>query len=397
MTLPSGWAFQPLGKLVSAARKRVRPSEFPHYPYIGMENVEAHSMRLLGTVPASTMKSTAVLFKKGDVLYGRLRPYLNKVLTTEFEGLASPEFIAMVPGPNIRARYLQQFLNHSAFVRFATRINTGDRPRVDFQQLKDFPVPVPPLETQDRLVAAIEAQRSRLTVANGSLNKALARVESFVACSTKAALSDGWSAQGELKTLESLVAPGRKIAYGVLQPGSHVADAVPLVRVQDVKGGVLELNEEIKRVDFTVASRFPRTSLEGGELLLTVVGTIGRTAVAGSSLKGANVARAVSVVPLSSDVNPHFVRYSLSTSAAVEELTRKAHEVARKTLNLEDVRKVEVRLPSRAVQDQVVRSLDEVISYSRYLRVEAESAIRRSQVLLDGILSSAFSGRHARA
>ena len=50
-----------------------------------MEHVEAHSMRLLGTVPASGRKSSAVHFQAGDVLYGRLRPYLNKVLLARFE------------------------------------------------------------------------------------------------------------------------------------------------------------------------------------------------------------------------------------------------------------------------------------------------------------------------
>lgn len=43
-----------------------------------MEQVEAHTMRLLGTVPASTMKSGANTFESGDVLYGRLRSYLWK-------------------------------------------------------------------------------------------------------------------------------------------------------------------------------------------------------------------------------------------------------------------------------------------------------------------------------
>lgn len=46
----------------------------PDAPFIGMEHVEAHTMKLLGTVPAATMKSSAVHFKAGDVLYGRLRP-----------------------------------------------------------------------------------------------------------------------------------------------------------------------------------------------------------------------------------------------------------------------------------------------------------------------------------
>ena len=69
----------PLGEVVKPTRPRVRPADHPDLPFVGMEHIEAHTMKLLGTVPASTMKSSAVHFGPGDVLYGRLRPYLNKV------------------------------------------------------------------------------------------------------------------------------------------------------------------------------------------------------------------------------------------------------------------------------------------------------------------------------
>jgi type I restriction enzyme S subunit len=59
----SGLEVLPLGEVVKPTRPRVKPSDFPDLPFIGMEHVEAHSMKLLGTVPAATMKSSAVHFK----------------------------------------------------------------------------------------------------------------------------------------------------------------------------------------------------------------------------------------------------------------------------------------------------------------------------------------------
>jgi type I restriction enzyme S subunit len=91
--LPVTWEVRPLGEVVQPTRPRIKPSEKPNLPFIGMENIEAHTMRLLGTVPAGTMKSSAVHFQPNDVLYGRLRPYLNKVYRPDFEGLCSAEFI----------------------------------------------------------------------------------------------------------------------------------------------------------------------------------------------------------------------------------------------------------------------------------------------------------------
>ena len=85
----------PLSEVVKPTRPRVKPSDYPELPFIGMEHIEAHSMKLLGCVPAGTMKSSAVYFKAGDVLYGRLRPYLNKVYRPNFAGLCSAEFIVL--------------------------------------------------------------------------------------------------------------------------------------------------------------------------------------------------------------------------------------------------------------------------------------------------------------
>src|SRR5688572_22777176 len=85
----------PLGDAVKPTRPRIKPATKPDLPFIGMEHIEAHTMKLLGTVPAASMKSSAVHFQPGDVLYGRLRPYLNKVYRPDFEGLCSAEFIVL--------------------------------------------------------------------------------------------------------------------------------------------------------------------------------------------------------------------------------------------------------------------------------------------------------------
>src|SRR5437867_1819883 len=91
--LPRGWVKTTLGELSQPTRPRQNPSEFPHLRYLGLEHVEAHTTRILGTISATEMKSGAVHFWPGDVLYGRLRPYLNKVVCPDFEGMGSSEFI----------------------------------------------------------------------------------------------------------------------------------------------------------------------------------------------------------------------------------------------------------------------------------------------------------------
>jgi len=152
-----------------------------------MEHVEAHSMRLLGTVPASGLKSSAVHFQAGDVLYGRLRPYLNKVLLPRFEGLCSAEFIVFGKRAEVNSEWLAYFLNSSAFVSFASHLNAGDRPRVDFDQIGAYELLVAPRPEQDRIVDEIEKQLTRLDAATAALRRVQANLKRYRASVLKGA------------------------------------------------------------------------------------------------------------------------------------------------------------------------------------------------------------------
>ena len=186
--LPENWASTCLGEVAPSVRPRSKPQEHPELRFIGMDNVEAHTMRLLGTVPASELKSSATHFQPGDVLYGRLRPYLNKVITVDFEGLASAEFIPLSPPDGILPELLKYRLNTVEFVAFTSKLDTGDRPRVDYDQISTFEFGLPPTREQHRIVEAIESYLTRLDDAVASLQRVQRNLERYRASVLKAAV-----------------------------------------------------------------------------------------------------------------------------------------------------------------------------------------------------------------
>ncbi|MDU7524262.1 MAG: hypothetical protein E7K72_23320, partial [Roseomonas mucosa] len=78
--------------------------------------------------------------------------------------------------------------------------------------------------------------------------------------------------------LSELVDPQRGISYGIVQPGSPVPDGVPIVRVSDVRNGRIDVRSPL-RVAADIERTYGRTRLRGGELLITIVGTVGETAI----------------------------------------------------------------------------------------------------------------------
>ena len=201
------WADAELGDLVTVCRPRSDPRDFQDLPFVGMDNVEAHTMRLLGTVPARTMRSNAIHFFPKDVLYGRLRPYLNKVLAATFEGLASAEFIPLTPEQGVDSDFVRYRLNAADFVSFTSHLDEGDRPRVDWEGIRQFPVPLPPSAEQRRIVAAIDSYLTRLDDAIANLERVQAKLKAYRASVLKAAV------EGRLVPTEAFLTRAQKRDY----------------------------------------------------------------------------------------------------------------------------------------------------------------------------------------
>lgn len=159
-----------------------------------MEHVEPHTNKILETVPASTMASNAARFCEGDVLYGRMRPYLNKVVSPSFDGLASAEFIVFPKNEVIDNRFLLRRMSSSDFTEFACSQYEGDRPRVKFDQLGNFKVLLPPAAEQARIVEKLEELLSDLDAGVAELKAAQRKLAQYRQSLLKAAVEGGLTA-----------------------------------------------------------------------------------------------------------------------------------------------------------------------------------------------------------
>ena len=193
--LPMGWAATTLNEIVAPRTGKANPQATPTARFIGMEQVEAQTMRLLGTVPASSMKSSANEFRPHDVLYGRLRAYLNKVYQPDFCGLCSGEFIVLPETIAAHGRFLKYRINSGDFVRFASRINTGDRPRVDWDQIKTFGLSLPPEPEQQRIADTLDELLSDLDAGVAALERVRAKLKHYKTAVLKAAVEGALTAE----------------------------------------------------------------------------------------------------------------------------------------------------------------------------------------------------------
>ena len=155
--LPKGWVILPFEN-IKPSTKRFDPIKEKNQKYVGLEHIEKDTGRIIGSQESKTTVSLKTVFCKGDLLYGKLRPYLNKVAIADFDGVCSTDILVFQQNPFIANAFLKFCLLKSNFVEFANRTITGiQHPRTSHKKLSDYPIPLPPLLEQHRIVAKIES------------------------------------------------------------------------------------------------------------------------------------------------------------------------------------------------------------------------------------------------
>ena len=254
--IPEGWVSVPLNQLVSPSTEKVEPADDPDAFYIGLEHIEPNTTRIVGHGFARDTKSTKTRFISGSILYGKLRPYLNKVSIPDFDGVCSTDILVFPPSDAADTRYLMRFLSTSAVVDFATHQSSGmELPRTNYLKLGQLQIPIPPLAEQRRIVARLEALLADTDQVRGRLDAVEEAMQRFrqavlgAACSGR--LTEGWREEHivlqetswELSKLQDM---GNWSTGGTppRQIKSFFAGNIPWVKSGDLNDGVIADTEE---------------------------------------------------------------------------------------------------------------------------------------------------------
>ena len=160
-TIPLKWKWATIGdSLQYGSSEQVNGQSIPRNAWVlDLEDIEKESGRLLIKKRNISNRSNKAKFKKGDVLYGKLRPYLNKCIIANEAGFSTTEIVAIRPKEGnykFDAEYLKAFLMSPFFVNYANRASYGVKmPRLGTKDAKAAYIPVPPLAEQHRIVARL--------------------------------------------------------------------------------------------------------------------------------------------------------------------------------------------------------------------------------------------------
>lgn len=188
------------------------------------------------------------------------------------------------------------------------------------------------------------------------------------------------------RKLDDLVPADSPICYGVLKPGPETPGGVPLVRIVDLEDDVVAPLRSLYRISQGLDQVFARSRLVGGEVLVSIQGTVGRVALAPGWLRDANISRTIARVALGGGADSRFLRHWLLSNEGQKTLDDCVLGTTRDSLNIGALRLVAIPAPPLAEQRRIAEILDAADKAIR----ETKAVIAKLHKERDGIVGTAF-------
>ena len=163
--------------------------------------------------------------------------------------------------------------------------------------------------------------------------------------------------------------------YGVVQPGPNLASGLPMLRVNNFQNDSLNL-ADVMRIAPEIEAKYERTRLEDGDVLITIVGSVGQVAVVPKELKGWNIARAVAMIRPKEPELSRWIAFALRSQDVQHQLGVAANTTVQTTINLKDLRALQIPLPdksTRAEISEILGALDDRIGILRQTNATLEA------------------------
>ena len=173
--MPNNWKIYKVGEFAKLRKEGIKPSDFNGEKYIGLEHIGQGNFLLDGIGDASDVTSNKSKFVKGDILYGKIRPYFKKVYRPKFSGICSTDMLVINSSNEkiVTQNYLHQIIKNQEFTDKATETSTGTKmPRADWNSLKLWQLNLPPLPEQKAIANILSAIDDKIEN-NLAINKTL--------------------------------------------------------------------------------------------------------------------------------------------------------------------------------------------------------------------------------
>ncbi len=342
------WPLVSLGDVFTKITNSIDPKQHTgNITYIGLENIESHTGSIIGKYKTeiSTIKSNKSRFEQGDILYGKLRPNLNKVYLATDSGICSTDIFVLRGDENVVIPnfYVPFFRSKQFNTEVLKGLSGAQLPRVGWKYFASIKIPLPPLAVQEAIVAEIEGYQQ---VVDGA-RQVLAHYKPHIVVDPE------WTAVALGEVLDF-------VSSGATPKGGksvYQREGVLFIRSQNILVGSYDFSNAAY-ISHEIHQDMKRSHVKKGDVFLNITGaSIGRSAYMDLDME-ANVNQHVALLRTNETLSPSYLSLFLNSSNGQEQIFGMQSGASREALNYSQIRKIEIPLPPIETQRAIVATIE---------------------------------------
>lgn len=333
-------------------------------------------------------KYSDYVLQDGDILMSHINSetHLGKVARYEkYEGetiIHGMNLLCLRPNKNlVDSRYAFYYLSSEAFLHQIPRITKKSVNQASFNvaALKELTFPISSMEVQQPVADILDKANELIALRK----EQLAKLDELVKARFVEMFGDG---NHPHIALIDLIIEGAGLSYGIVQPGDDGTGDMGVLRPVDMVDGKIS-TASIKYIDRSIGDGFKKTELYGDELLITVRGTTGITALTDIRFNGMNVTRGIAVVRYDRNkINPVYLNAYLNTDESQRYIQEHTRGATLQQINLSDLRVQQIMVPPLALQEQMAAFIEQTDKS----KVAVQKALDEAQLLFDSLMQKYF-------
>ena len=403
--MKKGWPTKTLAEVCqikppkSEAREKV-PASSP-VSFVPMEDlgIDVKFVQATQTKPLSAVVGSYTYFADGDVLLAKITPCFENGKLGIADGLrngigfGSSEYFVFRPDATVSKEWLYYFFSRETFrIEGAARMTGAvGHKRVSKEFIEDYPIPVPPLAEQQRIVGLLDEAFEGLATAKANAEKNLQNARALFESHLQSVFTQrgpGWVE----KRLEDVC---------VIGDGNHssnypkkeelVAEGVPFIRATNLVEGEIS-DEDMRFLSPEKHAQLKKGHLKTGDILFTNRGEIGKTAIVDAGHDGSNLNSQIAWLRCSETLNNRFLFHVLNSGAIKSHLELSKNGAALQQFTIRQIKELKIPIPPNDQQRALVVSLDGLAEETQRLARLYERKHAALEALKKSLLHQAFTG-----
>lgn len=397
--VPENWVWVRLGAVCYASKEK--SNDFSNeIKYIGLEHLEKDK-GIVGFSSADKVKSTKNAFQEGQILYGRLRPYLNKHDIVSFSGVCSTDILVFEASVLVANVLVDKFFNLPFFIEYVVANSKGiNLPRVSEETVLNTTFPLPPLLEQQRIVERIEELFAKLDEAKERLqevaNSFAVRKAAILHKAFTGELTQQWRRENgvsdeswEEKKLEEVCS---KITDGTHNsPTNSLSGEYMYVTAKNIKDTGIDLSNITYVTKEVHKEIYSRCDVIYGDVLYIKDGATAGIATINTLKEEFSMLSSVALIRTDLKLAKNeFVKDYLNYRK--KEILKNISGSAITRLTLSKIKDILIPLPTLPEQHEIVRLIDDLLARERAAQQAAEQALASIDLMKKSIFARAFRG-----